>query len=75
MTFRNTVPISNTILGTFGGNKQPSTWYETGLNIGELQARTGGLLSVALSARSGDVWIVNSRESGAGTAPQLIVGY
>ena len=75
MTFRNTVPISNTILGTFPSAKQPNTWYETSLTTGEVQARTGGMLAVAISMRSGDVWLVNSRESGAATAPQLVLAY
>jgi hypothetical protein len=75
MTFRNTVPISNTILGTFTGAKQPNTWYQTVLTTGEVQARTGGMLAVAINAQAGDVWVVNSRESGAATAPQLVLAY
>ena len=73
MTFRNSVPVSNTILGTVGGFKQPNAWYEITLNGGAVQARAGGLLGLAINTRSSDVWMVNSRESGAATAPQLIV--
>ena len=40
-----------------------------------LQPDAAGLVSIAIGARSGDVLIFDSRESGAATAPQLVVTY
>jgi hypothetical protein len=38
-----------------------------------VQAHTGGLLSMAIEGLGGDVLIFDARESGAATAPQLVL--
>jgi hypothetical protein len=73
MSYRNSTPVSSTVLGTLGGPKWPNTWYDIILKSSSVQERSGGLLALALTARASDVWIVNSRESGASTAPQLVI--
>lgn len=75
MSYVNTVLISPTVLGSLFGASSPGTWYQANLTqLSPIQARTGGLVSVALSGRTGDVLIINTRESGA-DAPQLVIGY
>jgi hypothetical protein len=75
MSFVNSVPISSVVLGSLVGASSPSTWYQVTLNATTLQSKAGGLVSAALVGRSGDVLIFQSRESGAATAPQLVVSY
>jgi hypothetical protein len=75
MSFNNTVPISTTSLGTLLGPSNPNTWYQVMVNPMVLQAKAGKLVSMAISGQTGDVFIFNSRESGAAFAPQLIVSY
>jgi len=71
----NTVPVSSTVLGTLSGAAAPNSWYQTPLALAPIQARVGGRLSAAIVGRVWDVLIVNSRESGATTAPQLVLTY
>jgi hypothetical protein len=40
-----------------------------------VQTKAGGLISMAMSSRTGDKLVFNSRESGSSLAPQLIVSY
>jgi hypothetical protein len=75
MSYTNSVPVSSTLLGSFVAPSSPNSWYASTLSPGAVQPRAGGLLSMALSARTGDVLIFNSREAGAVLAPQLIVTY
>jgi hypothetical protein len=75
MSYRNTVPISNTVLGTLSGTTAPNTWYQATLATGPVQGSVGGRLSTAIVGRAWDVLVMHSRESGAATAPQLVVTY
>jgi hypothetical protein len=75
MSYDNSVPISSTLLGSLAAPTQPDTWYSVKLALDGLQPNAAGLVSFAIFARSGDVLIVNSRESGSATAPQLVVSY
>jgi len=75
MSYVNSVPISSTALGSLSGGTSPNTWYQANLSqLSPIQAHTGKAMSIALSGRSGDVLIINSRESG-GNAPQLVINY
>ena len=75
MSSMNTVPVSSTVLGTLSGTTAPNSWYQTPLALAPIQARVGGRLSAAIVGRTWDVLIVNSRETGATTAPQLVLTY
>jgi hypothetical protein len=75
MSAINTVPVSSTVLGTLSGTTAPNSWYQTPLALAPVQARVGGRLSAAIVGRTWDVLIVNSRETGATTAPQLVLTY
>jgi hypothetical protein len=75
MTLKNTVPVSSTVLGSLADPITPGAWYSITLSPTALQSSAGTLLSMAINARSGDVLIIDSRESGAATAPQLVVTY
>ena len=72
MSYTNTVPISTTVLGTFVA-PSANTWYDVNLDPVVVQAHSGGLLSVAVEGLGGDVLIFDARESGAATAPQLVL--
>jgi Glycosyl hydrolase family 26 len=73
LSFRNSVPVSNTVLGTLDGSKRADAWYEIKLDSNAIHRYAGGMLSLAINTRGSDVWIVSSRESGASTAPELVV--
>jgi hypothetical protein len=75
MSYVNSIPVSSTLLGSLTGTSTPSTWYSTGLTTSTVQKSAGDLFSLAITARTGDVLIVDSRESGTGTAPQLVLTY
>jgi hypothetical protein len=75
MSYTNTVPVTNTSLGTLSAPVASNTWYDTTLSPLAVQPQAGGLLSMAISGRIADVLIVSSRESGASTAPQLVLTY
>jgi hypothetical protein len=75
MSFVNTVPISSTVLGTSSAFQSSNTWYSVGLSASAVQPTMGSSLSLAILGRSGDVLILDSRESGSGTAPQLVITY
>lgn len=75
MTFHNTVPISNSTVGSTTGNERPNAWEEIALNAAAIQPLTGGRLALALTGRKSDVWVFNSREAGPDVAPQLVIGY
>jgi hypothetical protein len=74
MSYTNSVPIANTVLGTLVGPKSPNTWYQIGLSSSLLQSHAGGLISMAIAGRASDVLIFNSRKSGS-LAPRLILTY
>jgi outer membrane protein assembly factor BamB len=78
MTFNNTVAptsIASSAMATILGTA-PNTFYQSSaLPTSTVQARAGLLISMAIDAPSGDVLIFYSRESGAATAPQLVVTY
>jgi hypothetical protein len=75
MTFNNSVSVSNTILGSISAPRELNTWSSIRLSTDAVQRRAGGQVSLALNARTADVWIFHSRESGASTAPQLVIAY
>jgi hypothetical protein len=74
LSYNNTVPISNVRLGVLQGARSPNTWYSAPLDVNLIQQRAGKLLSMAVTGRTGDVLIFNSREAGP-QAPQLYVYY
>jgi len=75
MSYNNPVPISSTVLGSLSGATTSNTWYQVNLTqLAPIQSQAGGLLSIAVTGRTGDVLIINSRESGANAA-QLVVAY
>jgi hypothetical protein len=75
VSYSNTVPMSSTVLGTLPGPTTASSWTQVNLTqLPAIQSRAGGLISMAIVGRTGDVLIVNSRETGA-NAPQLVVSY
>jgi hypothetical protein len=54
----------------------PNTWYRAPLDLPTVQAHVGGLWSMAIDAAQSDLLLFDARESGATTAPQLIItGY
>jgi hypothetical protein len=71
MSYTNTVPISPIRLGVMVAPRTPNTWYQLPLDPAALQPKVGSLTSMALRARSGDVFIFNAREAGPDLAPQL----
>ena len=73
MTYRNAVPVSNTVVGTLSDPKQPNAWYDISLTASQVQAHDGSRLAVALSSRTSDVLLINAREAGGSVAPQLVV--
>ena len=74
MSYTNTVPITNVALGTLNA-PSPNTWYQSTLATLPVQGSVGRLFSVAIVGRAWDVLLINSREAGAATAPQLILTY
>jgi 3-phytase len=75
MSYTNTVPISTTVLGSLAAPANPNTWYTATLSPSAVQPRMGSLISMAVTGRTGDVLIFNSREAGGSLAPQLVVTY
>jgi hypothetical protein len=75
MSWNNRVPVSSYLLGSLIAPANPNTWYQTSLNTSYVQSKVGGQISMAMSARTGDLLVFNSRESGSSLAPQLIVSY
>jgi hypothetical protein len=73
MSFNNTVPISTTALGSFSNPAVPNTWYPVTLSASTVQSKAGELMSMAITERTSDLMIFSSRESGAATAPQLVL--
>jgi hypothetical protein len=71
MSYTNTVPISSVRLGVLVAPRNPNTWYPLTLDPAQLQSKVGALTSLALRARSGDVFIFNAREAGVDLGPQL----
>ena len=75
MSYNNTVWISPTILGSLSGASSANTWTQANLTqLSPIQGQAGKLLSIAIVGRTGDVLIVDSRETDA-NAPQLVIGY
>jgi hypothetical protein len=75
MTFKNPVQVSDTVLGTTANSvAQANTSYDISLSPSLVQRRAGGLIAMAINTQKPDVFVFNSRESGA-AAPQLVVGY
>ena len=72
MSFHNTVPITNTVMATFTA-PAPATWYDVPLDAATVQAHLGAPMSMAIQGLASDILIFDSRESGAATAPQLVV--
>jgi beta-mannanase len=72
-SYNNTVSISETMLGTLPANSAPDTWYEVPLVPSAIQAKFGGLLSVAIEATGSDELLLYSRE--ATDQPQLVIIY
>jgi hypothetical protein len=72
MSYNNTTPISNIVLGTFVGTS-PSTWYSVPLTGSVVQSHVGGLISMAIQGLQPDALVFDSRESGPATAAQLVV--
>jgi len=75
LTFNNTAPVSSTLLGTLSSAAEPNTWYSIQLNAGSVQSSVGGSLSLAVALRETDVLLIDSRESGTGTAPVLVLTF
>jgi hypothetical protein len=75
MSWNNRVPVSSYLLGSLVAPANPNTWYQTSLNTSHVQTKVGGQISIAVSARTGDLLVFNSREAGSSVAPQLIVSY
>jgi hypothetical protein len=72
MSFNNTVPITNTVMATFTA-PAPATWYDVPLDAATVQAHLGAPMSMAIQGLASDILIFDSRESGAATAPQLVL--
>jgi hypothetical protein len=67
--------IASGAMGTILG-PAPNTWYaSTPLDNATVQARAGGLLSMSIDAPGSDILVFSARESGAATAPQLVLSY
>ena len=68
----NNAPVVSTMLGSF---KAPSTstWFQVPLPIDVVQARAGGLISMAVQGQYSDLLIVYAREAGVDYAPQLVL--
>ena len=68
----NNAPAVSTMLGSF---KAPSTstWFQVPLPIDVVQARAGGLISMAVQGQYSDLLIVYAREAGVDYAPQLVL--
>jgi beta-mannanase len=73
LRYNNTVPITETILGTVPPNTIPGTWYTITLSASDIQNNVGGLLSMAIEATGSDNLVLFSRE--AANQPQLIITY
>jgi mannan endo-1,4-beta-mannosidase len=71
LSYSNTVPISNTLVGTVPANSAPNTWYEITLEPSIIQQNLGSLISVAIESTGSDELLLYSRE--ATDQPQLIV--
>jgi hypothetical protein len=74
MTLANAVAVSGTRLGTLSGPTHPNTAYSIGLDLSALKS-AGSFVSLAIRSRTTDVMLIDSRESGAATAPVLDVTY
>jgi hypothetical protein len=73
LSYNNSVPVSNLVLGTFKAPSDTGPWYQVPLPTDLVQSRTGGLLSMAVQGQNSDVLIFYAREAGAANAPQLVV--
>ena len=76
MSMNNSVPISNTRLGTLNSPSRDGTWYQTGLLASGVQVGTGGLFSIALrNWTTPDALWINSKEGNPALTPELILTY
>jgi hypothetical protein len=73
LSYGNTVPISDTLLGIVPANSTPNTWYEISLEPSIIQQNLGSLISVAIESTGSDALLLYSRE--ATDQPQLIITY
>lgn len=74
MSYNNSVPVSNTVLGTLPSAPATNTWYEISLDAAALQSSVGQLEAMAIQGTQSDILVFSSRESGA-NAPQLVLTY
>jgi beta-mannanase len=73
LSYSNPVAISETVLGTVPANSAPDTWYEVALDPSTIQAKSGGLLSVAIESTGPQGLLLYSRETA--DQPQLVIHY